>query len=125
LIVSRAAVILIAVVAVAIASDRNSRVLDSVSYAWAGFGAAFGPVILFSLFWRKMTANAGVVGMSLGAITVLIWSNLEGDIFDLYEIVPGFLLASIAIVVITKISPEKKQDVIAQFDEVDSLISSL
>ena len=121
LLVSRAAVILIAVVAVTIASDRNSRVLDLVSYAWAGFGAAFGPVILFSLFWREMTAKSGIVGMSLGAITVLVWSNLEGGIFDLYEIVPGFLLASLAIVVVTRLSPQRQQVVLEQFDEVESI----
>ncbi len=121
LLVSRAAVILIALVAVTIASDRNTRVLDLVSYAWAGFGAAFGPVILFSLFWRKMTAIAGIAGMSVGALTVLIWSNLEGGLFDLYEIVPGFLLATLAIILVTRISPQGQQEVLEQFDQVDSI----
>jgi sodium/proline symporter len=72
-----------------------------VSYAWAGFGAAFGPVIVFSLFWRKMTALSAMVGMLTGAATVLIWSRLSGGVFDLYEIVPGFLLASLMIVVLS------------------------
>lgn len=106
LLVSRAAVIGIAVIAFFIASDRNSRVLDLVSYAWAGFGAAFGPVILFSLYWRKMTRNAAVAGMLIGAVTVVIWSKLIGGIFDVYEILPGFLLAAPAIVVTSLLQPQ-------------------
>lgn len=114
--VSRGAVVIIALVALLIASDRDSRVLDLVSYAWAGFGAAFGPLIVFSLFWRKMTALSAVVGMLLGAITVVIWSNLSGGIFDLYEIVPGFLLSSLAIVGISLLRPEAKPSTLAQYD---------
>jgi sodium/proline symporter len=114
--VSRGAVVIIALVALLIASDRDSRVLDLVSYAWAGFGAAFGPLIVFSLFWRKMTALSAVVGMLLGAITVVIWSNLSGGIFDLYEIVPGFLLSSLAIVGISLLRPETKPSTLAQYD---------
>ena len=122
--VSRAAVIVIAILALLIASDRESRVLDLVSYAWAGFGAAFGPVIVFSLFWRRMTAMAAVAGMLLGAITVVLWSNLEGGIFDLYEIVPGFLLASLAIVGITLARPEQRSETLANYDEAKALYSS-
>jgi sodium/proline symporter len=109
-------VVLIALVALLIASDRDSRVLDLVSYAWAGFGAAFGPLVVFSLCWRKMTALSAVVGMLLGAITVVVWSNLSGGIFDLYEIVPGFLLSSLAIVGISLLRPEAKLRTLAQFD---------
>lgn len=116
--VSRTAVIVIAILALIIASDRNSRVLDLVSYAWAGFGAAFGPVILFSLFWRQMTAASAVAGMILGATTVVVWSNLSGGIFDLYEIVPGFLLASVAIVAITSLRPADNSAALDQFDGV-------
>ena len=113
--------ILIALIAVSIASDRNSGVLDLVSYAWAGFGAAFGPVILFSLCWRQMTAVAGIAGMSVGAITVMVWSGLDGGLFDLYEIVPGFLFGSLAIVLVTRLRPENQTEVLEQFDEVESL----
>ena len=98
LLVSRIAVVVIALLALAIASDRNSRVLELVSYAWAGFGAAFGPVIIFSLFWRSMTAISAVIGMVVGAVTVVVWSNLSGGLFELYEIVPGFLFSSLSIV---------------------------
>ena len=122
--ISRLAVVGIAVVALIIASDRNSRVLDLVSYAWAGFGASFGPVIVFSLFWRKMTAAAAIIGMLLGAVTVVVWSNLSGGLFDLYEIVPGFLFASIAIVVISQLLPEENQDKLSTFEHVQLLNSS-
>lgn len=116
--ISRAAVIAIALLALLIASDRQSRVLDLVSYAWAGFGAAFGPVIVFSLFWRKMTALSAIVGMLVGATTVVIWSNLSGGVFDLYEIVPGFLLASLMIVSLSLLRPEQNENTLQQFDEI-------
>ena len=104
-----------------IASDRESRVLDLVSYAWAGFGAAFGPIIVFSLFWWAMTARAAIGGMLTGALTVVFWSNLEGGIFDLYEIVPGFLLASLAILGISVFKPEQNEQVLAEFEAVEVL----
>jgi len=122
LLVSRIAVVAIAVLALFIASDRESRVLDLVSYAWAGFGAAFGPVIVFSLFWRKMTAMAAIVGMIIGAVTVVVWSNLEGGIFDLYEIVPGFVFASLAVIGISLMKPQQGQIALQQFDEAASLL---
>lgn len=123
LLVSRLAVIVIAILALVIASNRDSRVLDLVSYAWAGFGSSFGPVIVFSLFLRKMTAFSAMVGMLIGAITVVLWSNLNGGIFDLYEIVPGFLLASFAIVVISLLRPEQKKISLEQYDDVQSLLA--
>ena len=121
LMVSRGAVIAIALLAMVIASDRESRVLDLVSYAWAGFGAAFGPVIVFSLFWRKMTAASAIAGMIVGAVTVVVWSNLKGGLFDLYEIVPGFALASLVIVIITLMKPATNEQALNTFEEVEQL----
>ena len=121
LMVSRGAVIAIALLAMFIASDRESRVLDLVSYAWAGFGAAFGPVIVFSLFWRKMTAASAIAGMIVGAVTVVVWSNLKGGLFDLYEIVPGFALASLVIVIITLLKPATDEQALNTFEEVEQL----
>jgi len=118
LLVSRIAVVGIALVALFIASDRDSRVLDLVGYAWAGFGAAFGPVILFSLYWKQMTAKAAIAGMALGAITVVVWSNLQGGLFELYEMVPGFFLSSLAIVVVTRIAPQRNEQVLQEFEQV-------
>ena len=125
LLVSRIAVVVIALLALVIASDRNSRVLELVSYAWAGFGAAFGPVIIFSLFWRSMTALSAVIGMVVGAVTVVVWSNLSGGLFELYEIVPGFLFASLSIVFINLLKAEQNESTLSQYDDVqDSLAAS-
>jgi sodium/proline symporter len=94
--VSRAAVILIALVAFSIGTDPESSVLNLVAYAWAGFGAAFGPLILFS-FWSGMNETGALAGLITGGLTVLVWKHLHGGWFDLYEIVPGFVLSSLAI----------------------------
>ena len=122
LMVSRGAVIAIALLAMFIASDRESRVLDLVSYAWAGFGAAFGPVIVFSLFWRSMTAASAIAGMIVGAVTVVFWSNMSGGLFELYEIVPGFALASVVIVIITMLRPATDAQALNTFEEVEQLV---
>jgi sodium/proline symporter len=93
----RAMVLAVALLAIWIARDPDSRVLGLVSYAWAGFGAAFGPVVLFSLFWSRMTRNGALAGMIVGAATVILWKQYAGS--ALYEMVPGFLAASASIVV--------------------------
>jgi sodium/proline symporter len=99
--VERGAVVLVALIALLIAQDPENSVLELVGYAWAGFGGAFGPVILFSLFWQPMTRNGALAGIIVGAVTVIIWQQLtvQGIIpFDLYEIVPAFLFSSLAII---------------------------
>lgn len=100
--VSRGTVILIAIFAFLIALDPNSSVLDLVAYAWAGFGATFGPIILLSLFWQRMTANGALAGIIVGGLTVLVWKQLSGGLFELYEIVPGFILSLAAIVIFSR-----------------------
>lgn len=122
LMVSRSAVIVIALLALVIASNRESRVLDLVSYAWAGFGASFGPVIVFSLFWKKMTTLSALVGMIVGAVTVVLWSNMDGGLFELYEILPGFVFASIAIMLISSLKPQVNEEAIQQFEAVEKLL---
>ena len=119
--VSRLAVVGVALISLVIAMDRESRVLDLVSYAWAGFGAAFGPVILLSLFMRSMTAQGAIAGMLAGAITVVVWSNLVGGIFDLYEIVPGFAVSLICVLAVSLRWPERREAVLGQFDEARAL----
>ncbi len=101
--IGRAAVIIIAIIAILIAQNPESRVLDLVGYAWAGFGAAFGPVIILSLFWKRTTRRGAIAGIVVGALTVIIWSLLEGGIYDLYEIVPGFILCTVAIIIVSLI----------------------
>jgi sodium/proline symporter len=103
--VGRLTVVLIAAVAFALAMNPDNKVLDLVAFAWAGFGAAFGPTILMSLFWKRMTRAGAFAGIVTGGVTVFIWGKLlDGGIFDLYEIVPGFVLSLAAIVAASLLS---------------------
>ncbi len=101
MVLGRIGVLLVAVVAFVISTDKNSSVLSIVAYAWAGFGASFGSVMLFSLFWSRMTRLAAIFGMLTGAIVVVVYKNFLADFFSfpIYEIVPGFVCASIVIVI--------------------------
>ncbi|MDO5744099.1 MAG: sodium/proline symporter PutP [Micrococcaceae bacterium] len=98
----RSGVLVVAVVAALLALDRSSSILDLVSFAWAGFGAAFGPIVLLSLYWRKLTSMGAFAGMVTGAATVFIWGNIAvlGD--AMYEIVPGFILNLIVAVLVSR-----------------------
>ncbi|MDF1512054.1 sodium:proline symporter, partial [Robertmurraya sp. DFI.2.37] len=87
--IGRISVLVVSLVALAISWEKNSTILDLVGYAWAGFGAAFGPLILFSLYWRRMTRWGALAGMVVGAATVIIWANV-GLSKTLYEMIPGF-----------------------------------
>jgi sodium/proline symporter len=115
--VGRLMVLLIALVAIAIASNPDSKVLGLVSYAWAGFGAAFGPVVLFSLLWKDMTRNGAMAGMVVGAVTVIVWKNFIG--LGIYEIIPGFLLASAAIVIFSKLGAPATATMQTRFDTAE------
>ena len=91
---SRMAVFAVAVIAALLAWNRGGTILDLVAFAWAGFGAGFGPTVLLCLYWRRLTAAGAFAGMIVGAALVMVWGNLDGGpagLFDLYEIVPGFL----------------------------------
>ncbi|MGM0587582.1 MAG: sodium/proline symporter PutP [Bacteroidota bacterium] len=116
--VGRAAVIGVALVALWIAADPNSMVLDLVAYAWAGFGAAFGPVVILSLFWRRMTKNGALAGIITGAATVIIWKQLTGGMFDIYEILPGFILGMLAIIVVSLLEDEPSATIQEEFDAI-------
>lgn len=116
--VGRLSVVGVALVATLLATDPQVGVLDLVAYAWAGFGAAFGPVILLSLFWRRMTRNSAAAGLIVGAATVVVWKQLEGGIFDLYEILPGFVLCTIAVVAVGLLESQPRGRVAADFDRV-------
>jgi sodium/proline symporter len=116
--VGRAAVIAVALVALWIAADPDSMVLDLVAYAWAGFGAAFGPVVILSLFWRRMTKNGALTGIVVGAATVIIWKQLSGGLFDVYEILPGFIFAFISIIVVSLLQDEPDIAIQEEFDSI-------
>lgn len=114
--IGRAAVVGIAAVAMGLALQENSTVLDLVAYAWAGFGATFGPVLLLSLYWKRATGLGAMAGIITGGLTVVIWSQFSGGIFDLYEIVPGFLLAGLAMIFVSRRGPEPDPESLLEFD---------
>ena len=95
--IARVAVVFLALMATVIAMNPESKVLDVVSYAWAGLGASLGPAVIVSLYWSRMTSIGAIFGVIVGGLTVIIWSRLSGGIFDLYSLLPGFLLSLIAI----------------------------
>jgi len=117
--VGRCAVALIALVAIVLAYDPDSTVLGLVAYAWGGFGAAFGPVIILSLFWQRMTRNGALVGMILGAVTVVIWKQLDGGLFDMYEILPGFIICTVAVIVVSLLDKDPPPAIQDEFAEME------
>lgn len=116
--VGRATVIVIAVIAWYLSTDQNSSVLKLVAYAWAGFGAAFGPLVILSLYKRNVTRYGAIAGMLTGSLTVIVWKQLEGGLFDLYELLPGFAAAWIAILVFDTIGPKNSEKSQQVFDEI-------
>lgn len=115
--VGRGMVLLISVIAIIVARDPESKVLGLVSYAWAGFGAAFGPVVIFSLVWKGMTRNGALAGMLVGAVTVVLWKQYVG--LGLYEIIPGFIFASLAILIFSKIGSGPTAGMLERFDAAE------
>ena len=107
---------IIASIAVFLGFNPDSFILDMVAYAWAGFGAAFGPALLMSLFWRRTTKAGVIAGIIIGGSTVLIWKQF--NFLGLYEIVPGFIFALIAIYVVSKMTTEPDKDILKTFDKV-------
>lgn len=122
--VGRITVIVIALIAGLLATDQDSSVFRLVSYAWAGFGAAFGPVILLSLYWPRMTRNGAFAGMISGGLTVLVWRNLSGGLFDIYEIVPGIILALAAIVLVSMMGKKPDKEIYEEFKAYQTLNKS-
>src|SRR5262245_45255618 len=94
-----------ALVAGGIAMNPDSRVLALVAYAWAGLGATLGPVVLYALFWKRTTRYGALAGLVAGGITVIVWGALDGGIFDIYELLPGFIAASIVVAAVSLLSP--------------------
>lgn len=127
--VGRISVIVVAIVSIMLASDPNSSVLDLVSNAWAGFGAAFGPLVIFSLTWKRMNRNGAVAGMVVGALTVIIWiyggfTLADGTALNswLFAIVPGFVLSTIAIFAVSIMTGGPRAEVEQQFTEMETLL---
>jgi len=124
--VGRVAVVILALMATLLAMEPDSKVLDVVSYAWAGLGASLGPAILISLYWRKMTARGALAGVFVGGATVIIWPQFEGGIFELYSLVPGFGVSALAVVVGSLIdSSEDQASIHKGFDKMTANLAKL
>lgn len=118
--VGRGTVMGIAIIAWFISTNENSSVLQLVSYAWAGFGAAFGPLVILSLYHKGITKEGAIAGMVSGSLTVIIWKQLEGGIFELYELLPGFVIAAICTVVFSK-KNNVTDETASKFEQVHSI----
>ncbi len=119
LIVSRITLAAVLVFGCFVAWDENSVIFNVVSYAWAGLGASFGPLTLFSLYWRRTTKQGAIAGMITGAAMVLIWHNLIkplGGVFGIYELLPAFLCGCLAIVIVSLLTKEPDESVLYEFD---------
>lgn len=116
--VGRLAVLGVSSVALLLALAPGSDVLALVSYAWAGFGACFGPTLILSLYWKRMNQWGALSGIVVGGLTVIVWSRLSGGLFDLYEIVPGFVFSLMSIVLVSLTTAAPLASVARQFDEV-------
>lgn len=122
--VSHVSIILIAGAACAFALNPDSSIFKIVSFAWAGFGGAFGPLILFSLYWKRTNLPGAIAGVIAGGVTVLVWKLLLsplGGIFGLYELLPAFILSSLAIIIVSKLTAEPSAEIQKEFDTAKSM----
>ncbi|MBQ4412485.1 MAG: sodium:proline symporter, partial [Candidatus Methanomethylophilus sp.] len=134
---SRLVVAIVAIVAAIMALSGNATIMKLVSYAWAGFGAAFGPLVLISLFWKRANAKGALAGMLVGFITVIVWNTcLIGGgiigggsycIYDtgLYELVPGFVFSLLAIILVSKFTEEPSQEILDEYQEYEAEMKRL
>jgi solute:Na+ symporter, SSS family len=118
LLFSRIAVLLVAIVALLLSLHPKDSIINLVGNAWAGFGAAFGPIILFSLLWKKTTWQGGLSGMLIGAIVVLCWVYLDHNYKDWYEILPGFVISAVTIYVISLLTYKDNEEITNEFNQV-------
>ena len=119
MLVSRITLLVITAIAIVIALDENSVIFKIVSFAWAGFGATFGPLMLFSLFWKRTTRAGAIAGMIGGGGMVFLWNlviSKLGGVFAIYELLPAFIFSSICIVVVSLLTPEPSKEILEDFE---------
>ena len=114
--VSRITVLVIAAIAFVLSLNPASSIFGLVSYAWAGFGSTFGPLVLLALFWRGMTNKGAIAGLIAGGVTVVLWHNLKDGIFNVYEILPGFIACLVFAVAVSLLDRNKNPEMLAEFD---------
>ena len=119
--ISRITLLLITIIAIFIALDEDSVIFTIVSFAWAGFGATFGPLMLFCLFWKRINRAGAIAGMVSGGVMVFVWNLLVrplGGIWDIYELLPAFLISCVCIVVVSLLTAEPSEEMQREFEEV-------
>jgi SSS family solute:Na+ symporter/sodium/proline symporter len=127
--VGRISVLVVSLVAIGLAFDRSSNILSLVSNAWAGFGAAFGPLVLLSLYWRGLTRDGALAGMVVGAATVLFWLyapiQIDGKTLStiIYEIIPGFFLGGAAAIAVSLFGRNVKPHVVTRYGEMEKVMN--
>ena len=108
------------------AADPDSKVLGLVAYAWAGFGAAFGPVVILSVLWKRMTEKGALAGMIVGAVVVVLWAEYANPALKaaglqtMYEIVPGFIACTLAVIAVSLMDKEPSKEIQERFEKADA-----
>ncbi|MGX1373372.1 SSS family solute:Na+ symporter [Priestia megaterium] len=120
--VGRISVLAVAVIGILLSLSPNDTILGLVGYAWAGFGSAFGPAILLSLYWKRMTRWGALTGMIIGALTVLIWVNVPVLKDTLYEMIPGFFLSLLSVIVVSVLTKDPSEQVQKQFKKMEETL---
>ncbi len=121
MLITRITLLTIAILGIVIAWNENSIIFKIVSFAWAGFGATFGPLVIFSLFWKRITKAGAIAGMISGGVMVFVWEYLItpfGGIFEIYELLPAFIISSIAIVIVSLLTKEPSKEILDDFEAV-------
>jgi sodium/proline symporter len=119
--ITRLVLVLITLFAMLVATSGNQVIFTIVDFAWAGLGATFGPLMLFSLFYKKTTYPAAVAGMVTGGITVILWNFFIaplGGVFAIYELLPAFILSSLVIFIVSKVTGTPSQEIIEDYEAV-------
>lgn len=124
MVIGKLAVLVVAAFATVLAYLPNKTILDIVGQAWAGFGSSFGPVLLLSLYWKRMTKWGALSGMIVGGITVLLWIVLGLSSF-LYEMIPGFLLSLLSVIIVSLLTKKPDSDVSNQFNKMENILTDM
>jgi sodium/proline symporter len=121
MLVARLTVVGVAILGAIFASDPNSSIFRVVSFAWAGFGATFGPVMLLALFWKRCNRQGAIAGMIAGAVMIFVWKYLVaplGGAFAIYELLPAFVISALVIVAVSLCTGKPEDEICAEFDAV-------
>lgn len=124
LLISRLSVLVVAVIAIVLSLHPQDTILDLVGHAWAGFGSAFGPLILLSLLWKRTSRNGAIAGMVVGGLTVLLWIYLDHPLQEWYAMIPGFTLSFLTAVLVSLMDKQPSQEIQTEFEEVAAEVKS-